>query len=94
MLQSTAQCERGLILLAKHRNQNIPLLREKTALKKHGSGATEHDVTPLPLERMSDNERWYLHQLWNGNLQEAYRRAQAEHGGTVQAPYFRFRDEC
>ena len=84
------QCERGFILLAKHRNQNIPLLREKT-LKKHGYGATEHDVTSLPLKRMSDNERWYLHQLWKGNLQEAFRRTQAEHGGTVQAPYIKFR---
>ena len=56
---------------------------------KGTSGATEHDVNPLPWDSMSRNDRWWLTDLWNGNFQSELDRAQEAHGGTVQAKPFR-----
>ena len=37
---------------------------------------------------MSWSDRWYLEELWNGNLQRQLEEAEARHGGAVQAPPF------
>ena len=48
--------------------------------------ATEH--TPKSWAEMNRNERWYLQELWNGNLLRAKRDAEDTHGGRVQADPF------
>ena len=37
---------------------------------------------------MSHDDQWWLTDLWNGNLQSELDRAQAAHGGIVQAKPF------
>ena len=49
------------------------------------SGATEHDVRPVPWEHMSGADQWWLRRLWDGDLQAEVDRSRTAHGGTGQA---------
>ena len=45
-------------------------------------------IAPKFWGQMSSDERWWLHQLWNGNLKRQLDDAKARHGGRVQADRF------
>ena len=55
-------------------------------------GASEHTPEPKSWEDMSAFERWWLAELWNGNLWHAMKSAE-EKCYKVSAPYFRMNDD-
>ena len=57
-----------------------------------GSGAPEHRLTPRPWEEMTRADRWYLTQLWEGNLKRDKEEAES-HCNAVAAGPFRVLDD-
>ena len=46
------------------------------------------ELVPNTWEQLSYYERWWLEELWNGNLKQNIREAEWRHGGRVQADRF------
>ena len=54
-------------------------------------GASEHTFPPNTWNEMSQDERWWLHQYWNGNLLREKQHAESKCHRVEAAP-FRIRD--
>ena len=54
-------------------------------------GASEHTFPPKPWTEMSQDERWWLHQYWNGNLLREKQHAESK-CHRVEATPFRIRE--
>jgi len=80
----------------------LPRKKEKSGATEHTGGTgskgavkakrEDKQVIPKPWAVLSDTERWWLRQLWSGNLFAEIRRAESK-CHRVQAPDFAVNDD-
>ena len=70
----------------------ISLERRLLASKGKGGGkgrwADVSEEASKTWDQMTSDERWYIEELWNGNLRRRVQEADERHGGAVQAQPF------